>query len=390
MGTYKLEKFLINSSALLYFVLLLAANQINGHFIHIIFYISLVLCCLTGILFYRFRIFDLVNKLFILSVLCLTGIVNHYLRGYTSRNDFFFLVLFYFTSFTLINKSLSEKTILFAVWLNIIVVMYRFMTVGIYGQIFQSASSNFVSVYLLYPTAVYYSLVAKNKKNTDINLIPALLVWILCLFARGRGGIITITFFVSLLYLLKYKSLHSFKKLIAVFLMFLLVGVIVYNLDYILFRLNSSAIMEFFKANALRSSRTRFWPEYIKAAKSDLKSFIIGADVSHTFIGTDLENNPHNSFIEIHMKNGIIGLAIVVFMIIRTAIYSIQRRDYLFFICFVTLLLRGFTDHVLWAAYGTPILFYFLFNYDNKSTKVLKKMKNIKKKYSSVYFSYLR
>ena len=65
------------------------------------------------------------------------------------------------------------------------------------------------------------------------------------------------------------------------------------------------------------------------------------------------------------MCNGIFTLILVLVTLLKNGIIGIKKQNYLFFACMVSIMIRAFTDHVLWLAYGTPILFYFMFYYDN-------------------------
>ena len=65
------------------------------------------------------------------------------------------------------------------------------------------------------------------------------------------------------------------------------------------------------------------------------------------------------------MLNGMLGLSIVIVLLINNVIKSLKNENYLFCFCMFFLLIRGFTDHVLWNAYGTPVLFFFMF-FDTK------------------------
>ena len=49
---------------------------------------------------------------------------------------------------------------------------------------------------------------------------------------------------------------------------------------------------------------------------------------------------------------------------------SIKKQNYIYIVCMISIMIRAFTDHVFWPAYGTPILFYFMFYYDNISSNL--------------------
>ena len=356
------NKGLINFSVLFYFTTLLMSNQFDCYFLHVLFYFSLVLCGLAGLFVNNCTLSK--KKTIIILLITLTGGVNHFIIGMTSIKNIIFLILFFLTSNSLTNDALNEKTVLIAVWLNIFVVMYRFFTVGFWGNIYTNSSSNFVSVYLMYPTVIYYSIIAKKCKK--FNIFPALMVWILSLLSRGRGGIISTTILIVLLYFIRYRTLHIKTRLAITTISIIAISIAMFNFEFIINKLNTSIIMEYFiSRGGLKSSRIRFWSEYITQAVLNIKYFLFGVDASNIEIGLIFDFNPHNSFIEIHMCNGIFTLILVLVTLLKNGIIGIKKQNYLFFACMVSIMIRAFTDHVLWLAYGTPILFYFMFYYDN-------------------------
>ncbi len=361
------KKGLVNFSVLFYFITFLLVNQFNHYFIAIIFYFSLVLSCFVGLIINKCMLSS--EKILVIILIMFTGIINYFFVGTTSIKNQIFLYVFCLASTTFTNNTLSEKTVLIATWLNIIVVIYRFSTVGFWGQIYTNATSNFVSVYLMYPTVLYYTIVAKKKKK--INLFPATIVWLLSLLSRGRGGIISTTIFIIMLYFVQYHTLHIKSRLLITVMGIISASVAIINLDIILDKLNTSIIMEYFIARGgLKSSRIRFWAEYIVQTVSSIKNILFGTNVSNIGIGQELDFNPHNSFIEIHMHNGIFTLMIVFIMLAKNGYISIKKQNYIYIVCMISIMIRAFTDHVFWPAYGTPILFYFMFYYDNISSNL--------------------
>lgn len=354
------KKSLINVSVFIYFVFLILTQEVENYAVFVGFYASLLLCSIVGLYSQKF-IVPLHKILVILSMVMLTGI-NLIFVGNATVNDVVYVGLFALTSFALTSAQLEENTMLIVLGLNIVVVLYKLLTVGVTGQIYISASRNFVSVFLMYPLVLYYSIIA--RKNKDINIIPIVISWIICLVARGRGGIISCTVFLVAICLIKYKGMKSTRKLITTLIFIIGLSIVMLNLPAILAKISGSAVFELFAANGMRSSRTSFWPEYLELATSNLRNFVLGANTSKTFIGLYLDGNPHNSFIEIHMLTGIIGVAMVLILLVKSGIRSFKSGNLLFLACMISMLIRAFTDHVLWASFGTPMLFFLLFYND--------------------------
>ena len=354
-------KGLINFSVLMYFLFMIFTNQIENYVVFVGFYASLLLC--GAVVLYAADFYLQTRRIMVTLVLIITAAVNAFIVGNATINEIIFIGLFSWASLALASEELEEKTLLIAFGLNAAVVLYKFATVGVVsGQIYTSASRNFVSVYLMYPLVIYYSIVERKKK--DINMLPLVIAWLISLFAQGRGGIISSTFFLVGVYLVKYRDMKSRGKIIATVFMLITVAVVMLNIATIFQSIGASSMWEMFARNGMKSSRTFFWPEYIELATGNVKNFLFGANVEKTYIGRELDGNPHNSFMELHMLNGIIGLGLIIIILVKNGIKSIRNRDYLFLVCMLSIVLRAFTDHVLWAAFGTPVLFYFMFYYD--------------------------
>lgn len=350
--------YFINCSVLIYFIALILVNQFTSPVFSLIFYASLILCVAAGLLGHGLRIS--VKRLYLTVLILFTGLLNHFLVGTTRYNDQIILLVFVWTSMVFTSKELSEKTLLIAAWLNIFTVLLKFGFVGIYGQIFTSSSSNFVSVFLMYPAVLYYSLLYRKTGKVEIWTIAT--IWVLSLLSRGRGGIISATFFFLLLLIINYKTQMQRTRLVILSIVIILVAVLWINIDKVLLRLNNSVAMEFFiSRNGLKTSRTRIISDYVEKTFSSLRNIIIGTDANITLVGSEFKGNPHNSFINVHLNNGGITLLMVVLLIIRSIYAGIKCKNPVYSVCLLSLLMRGFTDNVFWPAYGTPVFFFFLF-----------------------------
>lgn len=358
--TGKDKKRLVNISVLLYFIFLILTNQLEHYVVFIAFYASLLLCGIVGLYTNGFHLS--IKKIILILLLIITACLNLILVGNATIKHLIYICLFAFASLSFISKELEEKTLLIAFALNVIVIVYKLVIYGPYSDLlFTSSTRNFVSVYLMYPIVLYYSII--GGKNKEINMTPALIVWAICLWARGRGGIIVSTILVVGVLFAKYKKMRSINKTVISLVVVAIIALFMINIGPLMKKIESFEFMELFAKNQMGSSRLKFWPEYIELATTNTKNFLLGANISNTYFGRYLEGNPHNSFMELHMLNGFVGLLAIFLLLIKNGIQSIKNKNYLFLVCMLTMLLRAFTDHVLWAAFGTPILFYFIFYY---------------------------
>ncbi len=356
MSSSKLKTGLISAGALLYFLGILIPTQISGLFALLSWYIALFCAGLTGLSTIGAKI----NKsiFYVIIVVLITGGLNIAFIGTTTINDQLLLIFYIFISLALTSPYLDENIILIVVYLNAIVVAYKFITLGFFGQIYLKASSNFVSVYLMYPLIVYYCI--SERKDCKLNLVPALITWILSLLSRGRGGIITTTLlFVGLLLTYLNKS-KSTKKVILSMALIILTAAVFLNADMIIAKLNSSVITAYFRDRGMRSSRLLIWNDYLEHI-NNIKYLICGVDIDQTYAAVGAASNLHNSFLNIHAYNGLIMLAVIIWLLAKSFYHAVKNRCWVYIVCASAMLVRAFTDNVFWPAYGTAVLFFLIF-----------------------------
>ena len=357
-----LKRVLFSFTIFSYFAAMVLTTQIEGNIVALFWDASIIFSACMGLISRKFKIEAM--KLFIVLVFFVTGVANYSLVGNAQISSQILICLYFFTALLFMDNTIDEKLYLWIFILIAALIAYKFLTVGFLGQLFINSSTNFVSVYLLYPLVIYYSLLEERKKK--VPLCPAVIIWFFSLFSRGRGGIIVTTFF--LLGLL-WVSLHNSQRKRMLFLvsaLIVLVGLMVINLDTLLSVINNSVIMDYFNSRGLESIRLAIWEEYLDVVQNSLKNLLLGVRVQDTYYGVVFEGNFHNSFMNLHSLNGLLSLAIVVYCAVKNLFSSIKRRKYVFFICLLTILLRAFTDNVFWTTYGTPSVFFLLFYDTNK------------------------
>lgn len=342
---------------------MLITTQMGGRVVSLLWYVSLLTSAVAGLYAYDF---NLEKKTIILFLFVLmTGVVNYYVIGTTTLKDQALNLMLGCVSLLMTSKYANERALLAILAMNEIIVLYKFATVGLWGQVYTSASTNFVSVYLLYPAVVYYCLCERN--GGKISFAPAVSVWVLCLLARGRGGIIVATFFLLGVFLCCYKNTYKRQKLIVLCMGIALAAIVILNIDKIGAKLINSVAFEYFLDRGLKSSsRMSIWSNYLFHALGSEKSLLLGPAMKYTEVNINYKGNPHNSFINIHMNNGLLMLIAVVGILIINTIKGIKENKPIFVICLITIMARAFTDSIFWTTYGTAVLFFFLL-YDSNS-----------------------
>ena len=177
----------------MYFLAIIVVNQVPGALASGFYYLSI----LTGmVLFYAnrrtFGLRPLVLMAMGAGLLCL---INTYVVGNNTEVRSAIMTASFFVAALMLDEEVDERTYLVAMYLNAMVVLAKVALHGTKAPVYAGSSNNYVSIHLLVPIILYYSLLdARGKK---IPLVHSCVVWVLCLMAGGRGGLLAATILVA-------------------------------------------------------------------------------------------------------------------------------------------------------------------------------------------------
>jgi hypothetical protein len=263
-----------------------------------------------------------------------------------------FALLFTSTTlgFTVIKKvSISIAYIIF----YIIAIFFIFqISLGIAPEnIFIYSSRNSISVVILLACIYFYVISDASKKNID--LIPAFIALIICLWAVGRSGIIASIIILFGLIYLKIKHINYTYLL----LMFLLA---------IVFYLYSSELIDLFYIYIIPQNlmnhinddfvRENIWYHYF--SKLDLYSFVFGVDPYQDMYMSQWAYSYHNSFIYLHSFTGIAGILLLVAM--ARSFVILYKINKVYFLLLFSLCIRMSSDSVCFFYVFDFIPYYFI------------------------------
>lgn len=243
---------------------------------------------------------------------------------------------------------LSEKITKYIYYIVAITFIYFFYRGIDPNIIFKSASRNLVSVILLYHSCLYYMILYKRKKKYDI--YPAILTFLLCLWALGRAGIL-VSFF--LLFFIMMNILKKRKGKI-IFLFFILIMCCIGEKYLSELFINAS---KRFEKDGLESSRIILLKEYFYFLKNEVINLVFGVPYS---MGEYLNyhKNPHNSLLTLHAKFGLLGFLVGFISLGRYFLRKLYNKKKFEFIIGSCLVIRALLD---WVAF--PGLFDIFFWY---------------------------
>lgn len=257
--------------------------------------------------------------------------------------------------------------------------------------ILYSTSRNGISLLMIFMALLLY--ICRKSNQMKIVYLPATFNLIISVWALGRAGILTAVLFWCgiVIYGLVVGKGKNCKELLGnigllVIAIFLLVGVFPTNESLYLEKKNTiemdsasinkkieqnipenkngmvqsknETFISRFSEYGLKSVRINIWSEYLEKTLDSGKNFFLGVDCSTgKYLGT--YKQPHNSYLELHAKFGIIGFIIVMTLLIKTFFLLYREREWLWLIIFVTCAIRAMLD---WVAFpgSIDVIFWFL------------------------------
>lgn len=349
---FNLESFLI----LMYFISIILINQTNVLATKVFYYITICSFILPVLLKMRKR------TPFWLIVLCLVvlglGILNYLFIGNTNLLRLIIIITSILFAFIFYCGNVDTKCLLTAIFLNAAIIVYHFVLNGLTQPVYVESSNNFVSIHLLAPTVIYYSLLEKYQQN--IPLFPAFLVWLLCFFGGGRGGFLVASIlFVGLFFLKNFNKKYKPLWLIIILIFVLILSFAPFSFtqsfsDYRLVTQFQSRLMN-------DNGRFVLWYEYVSKSFYDLKNLLLGTELTSIVAAERFDYNLHNSFLFIHAYLGLIGLLLTFCLLINGVVFCIKSKKWVYLLCLISFSLRGATDLVFGAGRLSPVFVFLLF-----------------------------
>ena len=123
---------------------------------------------------------------------------------------------------------------------------------------------------------------------------------------------------------------------------------------------NNVTIMNKFQGQGLKSTRLKIWSEYFTRMMHSGKEFFLGVTYDD---GEFLQKyqNPHNGYLELHSKFGLLGFVTVMVLLLVTFWRECNRKDIFGVIIFLTILMRAFFDWIVFPGYYDVLVWFFVF-----------------------------
>ena len=216
-----------------------------------------------------------------------------------------------------------------------------------------AVSRNFISVVLL--IGIGYHMISCVQNDKNVNFLLILLGLFISLWAIGRSGIAV---FAILLLTVPFISNYRFIYKLLLLTLILVAGIYAFNIfsdtlfKTALYRIERSGGEE---------ERTTMNQEYLDVTFSSLKNILFGTNLHEIESLKEVDYNPHNSFIRLHIYYGLIGFISIISLICYAFKDYLFTKNRLYFLLLFVLLFRSAVDSTAFHGPLDPLIFSLLF-----------------------------
>jgi hypothetical protein len=354
MSSIRLQKSLFFQIVLLtFYVLLILKNYVEseGTLQKILTVSYIILGILMSLHFYA-KLKRNSAILFFMSLMILAALLTSVLGENYRLEDIILMFTYYGVAFIPLLFKLNYKLFLGFVYVQLFFFIISIIREVNPNELF-NVSRNFVSVVLLIGLSLYIISCVQNQRHPNFFVI--LLSFIISIWATGRGGIISIALIlITYPFILKIRKWYKFLIL---FFLIIFTGVVYSYFEDILFQFGLGR----FSSMGLVDVRSEINADYLEESLSSIRYILFGTPLSKIPLIVELDNNPHNSFIRLHIFYGLVGLIFLFFAVIYSIIHYLKAKNFFFMILLIALLVRSYVDSTSFHGPLDPLIFFFLF-----------------------------
>ena len=332
---------------------------LNSWLFVLLFYITSIACAVLAFIKYK-----VLSNFDILAFFCLfivTSIINKIVSQNITINKVVYTLMGVYISIALLDPQMNDTFYLRFFYLNFVIVFSQLLFGGYLAPIYSRETNNYVSVYLLYSSMLFY--LKCGKLSRKIQIFPAFLYCICCILAQGRMGIICgFLFFFGILvyYFLTNNNRVNKSIMFCCFVVVLLFAIFLGGKDLFIYVRNMDVFSRFLEKKMDGGGRTQCWLEYLNVSRKDIKFLLFGARIDLVSWANRFNGNLHNSFLFIHAYNGLFMLLLIILLLFKDVTWAVKYKKAIYGICLVTMCIRGLTDYFFWGTSGTPFFLLLL------------------------------
>jgi hypothetical protein len=240
-----------------------------------------------------------------------------------------------------------------------------FLALMIFGAdaryVLTASSHNGISMMMLVACISLYATSGLERKKIDI--IPAILTFIVCVWAIGRSGILA-SFILLVGILLQKWKLRCREIFYFTIIIYTIGFIVIINEDYFLSILDiviRGAIENYSIRTTQEEPRFMLWGNYYD--NLDLRRIVFGVNLLEDPWpdGEEYAYNYHNTWINLHAQTGLMGLLICSLLFFALIEYFNTNR--LFFILLLALIVRWSSDIGFFFESWDFLIYFFIFHF---------------------------
>lgn len=268
------------------------------------------------------------------------------------------------------------------IYMNVVLAWFLLVSGYYFFLIFQGVipdlahasenSRNSVSIHMLFVTVTVYIIYYLNQSYFP--WWPALIFLVICLWAIGRGGILTSSILFIVISADKLK--HVVKKANSMGLIIAGLIVVIFIRDKVsvffaeLLEIERT-INDVFSRTEVTSSRDNILSDFYKS--SSIIDIIIGQDLYKGVMQQEWGGNTHNSFISLIAYAGIFGIITFVYWIYVN--FKLFKLNFILGSLMFIVFIRLVTEYVVWFSVFDYLPFLFIYLYTMMKGKMKSALK---------------
>lgn len=349
---------------LIFYILIFFKNYIEDS--NLVVQLMLTACfvgigiCSTIFFVYKLKTNSLIVILIILLIFSSISI------SFVSKNyrlvDVFLTLSYFGIGLIPVFYRLNETVFKYMMYAMIVFFTYHMFNDIPADQIF-NVSRNFVSVLLLIGVSYHFISCFQNDKMPSI--IITIISLVISIWATGRGGIIA--FSLLLIFLPFIVNVKTRYKVLLIAIVISLSLFVFYNFYDFLFEYGLGR----FEEKGLEGARTTMNFDYFNNSIGSIFNFLFGSFLLDIPSIAEVDGNPHNSFIRLHVFYGFLGVLLFLILFVYAMLFYIRKHNYLFVLLLFVIVLRSYLDSTSFHGPFDPVIYFLLF-YPIKNITIVK------------------
>lgn len=326
-------------------------------------YIATTFGIILFLLEFRFHLYKKYRFLFLISLIVFTGLLMEILvtNTFIGINSFPLLFAHVGLALFLLRRKLNPTIISVIFWLCIGYFIFAALSGANPNLTLVSRSANHISTIMIFLTILLYISYLKASKQPG--MLPALMTFLICLWAPGLSGFIaTLILLMGVFLFVKKKKLDYVLLGVAILGVFLNFQYITENLS---FHRKSFNFRQLKRINLLEDSQYLYEePRYLITQlyfeNLNLRTLFLGFDWPMQYYFYP-DGNVHNSFLELHFRIGI--FSIFIFIITIFVLFKAIKTNKFYFVLLIAILIRATTDTIILPNGLFDFIFYYLLTF---------------------------